>query len=111
MATVELLDSWSPTVEVTPQLPSLGDMPYKVDIPAQPRAIQGHVVNAFATALEHKKAIVVNPKVISHVVEPASIGMIASTQGFELPPIIVHRLLHQSINKIYIILFITYIFL
>ena len=86
MATVELLDSWSPTVEVTPQLSSLGDMPYKVDILAQPRTIQGHVVNAIATALEHKKAIVVNPNVISHVVEPASNGLTASHKGSNYPP-------------------------
>jgi len=86
-------------------------MPYKVVFLQLSLAHTGRVVNAVATALEPKKAIVINPRVISRVVEPASNGLTAYQQGFELPAITVHRLLHQSINKFHIILFITYIFL
>jgi hypothetical protein len=57
----KLPDSWSPTGEVTPQLPSLGDMPSRWNYFSSALPTQGHVVNAVTTALELKKAFVVKP--------------------------------------------------
>jgi hypothetical protein len=48
---------------------------------------QGHVVNAVTTALELKKAFVVKPMMISHVVEPLP-RLDCLQPWFQLPAII-----------------------
>ena len=61
-------------------------MPYKVVFLQLSLTHTGHVVNTVVTAFELEKSIVVNPRVISIVVEPAFNGLTASTQGFDYPP-------------------------